>query len=529
MSLAGEILRARRRSAGKAVAVPHPSMRALTWSAVTVTAAVCGLALCLFLILPRTAQAAFRHLRSPRTTSTGFGRVVDAARPERLPQPNYTVFHVRQFTGGREVAALKWRGVVLADFDGRRWSAPGESGQVLRPDNGLIRVAENEQRRRPGVRISYEVRLRSVISDALFLAGMPEFLQLPVPYALMSSTGVIRPGLAALDGLRYGVHAFVEAGGLSPGEVVGLDPEARQRYLRLPETDPRVARLAVSLAAPEAIETYLRSQYAYSLEGARPTKSDPVAAFLFERKSGHCEEFASAMAVLLRLKSIPARVVTGFQNARYNPLTGYYMVPASGAHAWVEAWLEGKGWTEFDATPANPAAMPPWLMSLSNWADAADSVWQDWVLGYNLESQLGLAARLEQRRYSLGVDWREALRIPAGGNVLLAIGIGALLLSGAVWAWRWRRNGGGAGRFAKSTRLYAKFLALMKRRGFERPAWMTPAEFAAGIAAGELRGEAERFTRAYYAARFGGEERPLAEMHDALKKLAGDAGAVRRV
>ena len=80
--------------------------------------------------------------------------------------------------------------------------------------------------------------------------------------------------------------------------------------------------------------------------------ADPLADFLFERRKGHCEYFASAMAVMLRTLGIPSRLVTGFQGGAYNPVSGWSVVRASDAHSWVEAWIDGRGWITFDPTPA---------------------------------------------------------------------------------------------------------------------------------------------------------------------------------
>ena len=91
-------------------------------------------------------------------------------------------------------------------------------------------------------------------------------------------------------------------------------------------------------AKARAIERHLRHDYGYTLELPPETVRDPLANFLFVRKKGHCEYFASAMAVMLRTLGIPSRVVTGFQSGVFNPLTGWQVVRASDAHSWVEAW-----------------------------------------------------------------------------------------------------------------------------------------------------------------------------------------------
>jgi transglutaminase-like putative cysteine protease len=105
----------------------------------------------------------------------------------------------------------------------------------------------------------------------------------------------------------------------------------------------------------------------YSLKVPRPTTRDPVAGFLFETKRGYCEYFASAAALLLRLQGVPTRYVTGF-NVRDESLVGsHYAVRESDAHAWIESYVPGTGWLEFDPTPSaqfaevHDAARPGWL------------------------------------------------------------------------------------------------------------------------------------------------------------------------
>ena len=89
----------------------------------------------------------------------------------------------------------------------------------------------------------------------------------------------------------------------------------------------------------------------YTLQLSRTVPHDPLANFLFERKQGHCEYFASSMAVMLRTLGIPSRVVNGFRTGEFNDLTSQYVVRASNAHSWVEAYFPGYGWIAFDPTP----------------------------------------------------------------------------------------------------------------------------------------------------------------------------------
>ncbi len=97
---------------------------------------------------------------------------------------------------------------------------------------------------------------------------------------------------------------------------------------------------------------FLQSECHYSLKPGRFRTQQPVAEFLFEKKKGYCEYFASATAVLLRLQGIPARYVRGFTVREANRIGGHYVVREADAHAWVEAFVPGRGWVEADATPA---------------------------------------------------------------------------------------------------------------------------------------------------------------------------------
>jgi transglutaminase-like putative cysteine protease len=91
-------------------------------------------------------------------------------------------------------------------------------------------------------------------------------------------------------------------------------------------------------------------RFEYSLAVPRTRGMDPVLDFLTVHRAGHCEMFASAMVLLARTQGIPARVVGGYRVSEVNPLTGRAVVRDRNAHAWVEAWVDGK-WHGFDPTP----------------------------------------------------------------------------------------------------------------------------------------------------------------------------------
>jgi protein-glutamine gamma-glutamyltransferase len=165
----------------------------------------------------------------------------------------------------------------------------------------------------------------------------------------------------------------------------------------------RVAELAKRIAGegPEEekarrIERYLMTEYDYSLELlGRSLGGDPIEAFLFDHRRGHCEYFASSMVLMLRSVGVPARLAAGFLGGELVRLEGYWVVRQSNAHAWVEAYLPEQGWTVFDPTPASgrPQSSTRGLASLL--AEGWDYVvfrWDRYVLTYGFQDQMSFLA-----------------------------------------------------------------------------------------------------------------------------------------
>lgn len=480
----------------------HGAAGRLVLLSIAITAGTVFLGGLLFLMLPRTARTAYQHLAPRGLLLGGFGNQILLGRMAEVKRRATSVLHVRAL-GGDRVPYLKWRGVALREFDGTRWWSPPERGSALYPDNGLIPLAADEDRRRPGRRQTFEVHQQLVAADVLFLPGAPEFLETAMTPVWRTSDRAIRTGLPNQNGVRFGVNTLLGGMDASP-----LLPATRLDYLKLPPLDPRAIALARQLATPREMERYLR-QFAYTLSPPDSKPADPLAHFLFERRAGHCEYFASAMAVLLRVVAIPSRVVTGFQGGELNPLTGWTVLRASDAHAWVEAWIDGRGWVTFDPTPAdpNPSSPPQWHA----YADALDTWWRDWVLNYSLDRQFALASRLEGSRLSLsGVAWDRV-----GWGALGGVAAVALAIAGWRFAPGWRRR---EKPVEEAGRLYVAMLRRVERKGVHKPSWMTPDEFADVLPEAPWRDAAIRLTNIYVESRFGGRALP-GEARELLRKI----------
>ena len=528
--------------------------------AAVMTSGILVLTAGLFFLLPRTANAALQFLASNRYHLTGFSNDVMLGEFGELKTDSRPVMHVKPLSTNPSNGLssdlplnLKWRGLALERFDGHRWSTDPSSFRGMPPDrSGLVKVVDDWQRRRVGKRILYRVDIQNVDADALFVAGTPEFLNAGSTRISRAPSGAFRFGYVPGDTVRYEVYSFIgESKTDSPKSVEAHRPSLstveRAQDLMLPRIDPRVSELARSLTAgarddatrARLLEQRLRHDYGYSLDLPATQPRDPIASFLFERRVGYCEYFASAMTVMLRSLKIPARLVNGFQSGIANPYSGTLIIRASDAHTWVEAFLPNSGWTVFDPTPLAGRIPPQTLWSkLALYMDAADTFWRDWVLSYDLGQQLTLASRVESRARDLrhsgflpGLGWLQStgarLATMARDRAVWMLGawFGAAAAVLVVLYWLIARirkaipaRNAKAGRLApgEATALYARMLSVMRRKGYQKPGWFTPREFAESVADTDAL---HSFTSAYYAVRFGGEAGASREMAAALNHL----------
>ena len=116
-------------------------------------------------------------------------------------------------------------------------------------------------------------------------------------------------------------------------------------------------RLRAGTATPfQYVERVLRQlSRGYSYSEQPPASRVPLAAFLTRDRTGYCQQFSGAMALLLRMGGVPARVSTGFSPGTLDRDSGEYVVRDTDAHSWVEAYLAPYGWVTFDPTPVGPA------------------------------------------------------------------------------------------------------------------------------------------------------------------------------
>jgi transglutaminase-like putative cysteine protease len=513
-------------------------------------AAILLLTAALFFVLPRTARSVLERLLPASQRVSGFAPEVELGRGGAIVHSRKPVLHAR-FNGEEQSAGLHWRGSSLAEFDGWKWYNSPSAGESLRvSDDGLVQLVSDDQRRRVGRRTTYEVVL-DFASDYLFFAGLPENLRIGVDRLVRTPSGSVMLPFGEDGGLRYVVYGFDDDRGVvdeAPAPV--LRAAEREFYLRLPVVDRRIPELARSVSAfangdagrARAIEQYLRTRFTYSLDASPGGSRDPLADFLFVRKKGYCEYFASAMAVMLRELSIPSRVATGFLGGAPNPLTRWIVLRASDAHAWVEAWIPGQGWTTFDPTPASGegGSDSGLLARLNQYLDAADTFWQEWVVGYDIDRQLTLAFRVDQSRRR-GVPWLVraykrvlAVRLPglAGAGRLSPLVVALCFAVAAALLFRRRiarslagvRGPARPGADSSATvheaaRLYREMLAALRKRGIEKSPFQTAGEFAAYLSECPARPLIAEFTLGYESVRFGRNTTEVPRLAELLRRI----------
>jgi transglutaminase-like putative cysteine protease len=509
----------------------HPRLATLTLS---ITAGILLMTAGLFFLLPRTADAAFRRLISHRMKLPGFSNSVNLGEIGEIKNTSRPVMHIRIW-GPQQ--SLKWRAGALYDFDGKRWSNPSRMSQPIHVKDGEAELIPAGDRV-TGRKLNYEVSFDEMSTNALFFAGTPEsVLRLRAPMLYRNEGGGYRIGSTPAPGFHYEAYSLLEEQPETAPPVYPppkLPLESRERYLQLPALDRRIPALALDwiagapneLERARAIEKRLRKDFGYTLQLPSHELADPLANFLFERRKGHCEYFASAMAVMLRSIGIPSRVATGFQSGIYNSMTELWLVRASDAHTWVEAWIPGRGWTTFDPTPPDPNYATYGVLARFNlYLDAAETFWQQWVVQYDAGQQGSLADRLEQGVRHMGITWFDSAVLTGsdwntrtlawtkryGVRAVMVILAGFLLWAMGppllrVFRMRQRveRVRRGQASLADATLLYERMLQIARRHGYQKPAWFTPAEFARSLDGSPLGPPVREFTVAYNALRFGG-------------------------
>jgi transglutaminase-like putative cysteine protease len=262
-----------------------------------------------------------------------------------------------------------WRLYALDLFNGTTWSSSDpraeERGVVL----GSPAVLTTPLPSSSETLVQRYVMLRDIGDPWLPMAHPAESVNVPlseIRYQPDLASAVVDGGLGL--GLEYSVTSRIVAPTGQELDAVDFQPPGDYgRYTLVPPTvDLRVRDIALRWAADAgspyrqvlAIQQHLRTDFEYSLDVEPASDADALLDFLRTSRRGFCQQFATAMAILVRELGYPARVAVGYREGTANGNT--FLVQSKDAHAWVEVFFEGYGWLPFEPTPgrSNPVADP---------------------------------------------------------------------------------------------------------------------------------------------------------------------------
>ncbi len=416
------------------------------YSLIMLTAAL-PLMLVFYLFFPRVSPLWNFSLQSNKAL-TGLSGKMSPGDIASLSRSDELAFRVT-YDDGQEPKRtdLYFRGVVLDRYDGRTWRFSKNDRSVAwfpfahKPDPS-----------------TQSARYYEIIQEP---TGQHWLFTLEHGTALEKNIGLTTTGLLVN---RRPVHQRKRYRGVSDpyNPILGsLSRAQRVHNVSLPrETNPRIQRWAAEQYAQSGGDTlefvtqllahFNQQPFFYTLNPPELGEND-IDAFFFDTQKGFCAHYASAFVFMARSVGIPARVVAGYQGGEWNPAEQYLTVRQFDAHAWVEVWVDNKGWARVDPT----AAVAPeriefgleealkeeqsflegnllsphrfrgvnWLNDLRLKFDSLNYLWHRWVLSYDKQRQ-----RSTLSHWLNGADYKDMLMWLAGSVVGLFLVMSILLL-----------------------------------------------------------------------------------------------------
>jgi transglutaminase-like putative cysteine protease len=492
---------------GALVALNHPSAagrwrQTLKLSAQLLLQAV-PVMLLLFLLFPRPGGPLWGMPSDAFSAKTGLSETMAPGSISNLVQSDAIAFRA-EFAGAPPLqSSLYWRALVLEDFDGRTWSL-ARGTYVPEP---LIKTS--------GTPFVYNLTIEPHNKPWVFALEIPDPLALPKDTYLLPSLQLLaRKPLQRRT--RYTLTSYIDhqiGNDIAPENLRrtrflprGVNPQARELAQRMRSESANDAEVVT-----RALQLFREQAYSYTLTPPLLGQNS-VDDFLFKTRSGFCEHYAGAFTFLMRAAGVPARIVTGYQGGEYNPVGNYLIVRQSDAHAWSEVWLEGRGWVRVDPTAAVASnriesgiasALPEgeplpffvrtdmaWLKQMRQSWDAVNHYWDQWVLGFDQEQQIGLFIRM-----GVGiVSWRQ---------LAWGLGIGLALLLGIIAVFTfWPERKAAPDRVQA---LYLRFCRKLEKAGVPRMPTEGPLDFAqrAALLRPELAASVDTVARLYVRLRYG--------------------------
>lgn len=331
----------------------------------------------IFFILPRTDQPLFQYLAKQKKAKTGLSASITLGDEAEISEDYSVAFRVKMDKIPDE--ELYFRHLVLDYFDGKSW----------------------ERKNKRTLKGEVKTEGKTILQTVIFSGDKPHYLLAvgkPVRFLSEKTKAFDDYSFLSLD-FRMKSKKYEVISELTP--FIREKISDRYYYLQTPDVIPKSIRSLAKKITDKAnsdtekikrvYDFLLGGEYKYSLDEL-PTGNNPIEKFLFEAKKGNCEFFSSAFVLILRIAGVPSRIVTGFRGGEYNDIGKYYIVRQKNAHAWAEAYIEGKGWVRIDPTPKEPKFEKKGgrflYLQISNVFDLLNYYLHNFFFSYDLEKQI---------------------------------------------------------------------------------------------------------------------------------------------
>ncbi|MBW1983462.1 MAG: DUF3488 domain-containing transglutaminase family protein [Deltaproteobacteria bacterium] len=462
--------------------VNHPSgkLKANVKQSAKIMVQAIPLMILLFFLFPRL-QGSLWGLARQKTAHTGFTESLNMGDISKLVHNDKAAFRA-EFSGDLpEPAKRYWRGIVLWRCEGARWHVG-------------IRAPQLQHETKAAEPYEYSVIIEPHNKRWLFALDLPS--NAPGRSILLDDYS-LRLNYNLRHKQRFNLRSYTSynTGPLKPWERTALKLPARgnenARELALlwaleAETDEQIIE--------SALNYFKENNFLYTLNPPL-LGSNPIDDFLFNKKQGYCEHFASAFAFLMRAAGIPARLVGGYLGGKPNLYGNFISVRQSDAHVWVEVWLQGKGWTRVDPTYAvapsridqgmetavSADELPGFLSFgqqgifsgiqevIRNRWEAINAKWDSFFIGYSYDDQKSFLLRFGINLETLKGKLKSLLAIVA-----------LIILSGIILSLRLFRKHH-VGRRDPVQRFYIRFCSKLEKAGFPRRSDQGPRDYAKEI------------------------------------------------
>lgn len=491
----------------------------LFWFANGLALATFGMTLVIFFTIPRVSAGFYQKGFGENIRTSGFSDRVDLGAIGPIKRDPSVVMRVELLDrSSHETGRLYIRGVAFDRYDGQTWTNKLNYRRNLNEQAAgtfVVRGSRSSEPSRFGEAIRQKILLEPLDTPVLFGAPFIESVSGKFPAVQSDLISAVYLPFPSSSRIEYTVLS--RSNPVLPVDLdsgPGLYPESFTRhFLQLPTHSERIGALARDIAQTQrsiyekatAIQTYLTHNYRYSLDAPLAEQDQPLEEFLFSRKTGYCEHYATAMVILLRSIGIPARLVTGFLATEWNEYGNYYLVRQQDAHAWVEVYLPHSGWIMMDPTPSSIESIgseyPAW-QALGRIMDSIRLQWSRFFVQYSAADQLAVIRELKAGGTSVRNKAFDSMTALFSPFMALASGIteyafkgtmqplgkflGFMLIGFAILFWLGMKRPWASERAWKKTtrdeqvivQLYGQMVKHLAGKGISKPTTTGPLEFA---------------------------------------------------